>query len=172
MPKNTTGGNKAKGRANSESERSKKNGRLVEDLVFDLRGHEDFDGKVHIGRVTRKFGNGRFEIFVVEDLKTGPSPRLLNAPLAGRMRGRGKKDVWVDVDTIVILGSTEMGGSLEFEIIGTISPDRVRDIRKVRPDLDARLFLSTATAETDVEGIIFEKEEAKAEDEEIDLDTI
>ena len=170
MPKNTTGGNKAKGRANSESERSKKNGRLVEDLVFDLKVRDALEG-VHIGRVTRKFGNGRFEVFIVEDLKTGPSPRLLNAPLAGRMRGRGKKDVWVDIDTVVILGTTEMGGSLEFEIIGTISPDRIRDIRKVRPDLDARLFLSTATAEVDEECVVFEKEETK-NDEEIDLDTI
>ena len=170
MPKNTTGGNKAKGRANSESERSKKNGRLVEDLMYDLRGNDSLDG-VHIGRVTRKFGNGRFEVLIVEHLKTGSCARLLNAPLAGRMRGKGKKDVWVDVDTIVVLGSTEMGGSLEFEIIGTISPDRVRDIRKVRPDLDARLFLSTASAEADQEGIVFEKEEIKESDE-IDLDTI
>lgn len=171
MPKNTTGGNKAKGRANCESERSKKNGRLVEDLMFDLREEDTVNG-VHIGRVTRKFGNGRFEVFIVEQLKTGPSPRTLNAPLAGRMRGKGKKDVWVDVDTIVILGSTEMSGSLEFEIIGTISPDRVRDIRKVRPDLDARLFLSTATAGADEDGVVFEKDEVKEDDGEIDLDTI
>lgn len=171
MPKNTTGGNKAKGRANSESERSKKNGRLVEDLMYDLRVHDPLSG-VHIGRVTRKFGNGRFEVFIVEQLKTGPCSRILNVPLAGRMRGKGKKDVWVDVDTIVILGSTEMSGSLEFEIIGTISPDRVRDIRKVRPDLDARLFLSTATAEADEEGIVFEKDETKNDDEDLDLDTI
>jgi hypothetical protein len=172
MPKNTTGGNKAKGRANSESERSKKNGRLVEDLVWDLRAHDALEG-VHIGRVTRKFGNGRFEVFIVETLKTGPCPRLLNAPLAGRMRGRGKKDVWVDVDTIVVLGSTEMGGSLEFEIIGTISPDRVRDIRKIRPDLDARLFLSSASADAEAsEAVIFEKDETKDAEDEIDLDTI
>jgi hypothetical protein len=170
MPKNTTGGNKAKGRANSESERSKKNGRLVEDLISDLRSFDALEG-VHIGRITRKFGNGRFEIFIVEKLPSGPCSRLLNAPLAGRMRGRGKKDVWVDIDTIVVVGSTEMGGSLEFEIIGTISPDRIRDIRKIRPDLDPRIFLNSASAEADEECVIFEKDETKKDDE-IDLDAI
>lgn len=166
MPKNITGGNKAKGRANGESERSKKNGRLVEDLFYDLRSGDALNG-VHVGRVTRKFGNGRFEIFIVETLKTGPMPRTLNVPLAGRMRGKGKKDVWVDTDTIVILGSTEMSGSLEYEIIGVINPDRVRDLRTLRPDLDPRLFLSVATADQEEETIVFEKAE-----EDIDIDTI
>lgn len=168
MPKNTTGGNKAKGRANGESVRSSKNTRLIEDLFADLRVEQTLTG-VQIGRVTRKFGNGRFEVFIVEQLKTGPTARTLNAPLAGRMRGKGKKDVWVDVDTLVILGSTDMAGSLEYEIIGMIPRERSRDLRAFRPDLDARIFAVSATADEE-EGIVFEKNED--EEKEVDIDTI
>lgn len=168
MPKNTTGGNKAKGRANGVSVRATKNTRLIEDLFADMR-IEDIVAGVHVGRVTRKFGNGRFEVFIVEQLATGPTSRTLNAPLAGRMRGKGKKDVWVDVDTLVILGSTDMGGSLEYEIIGMIPRERTRDLRTLRPDLDARIFATTSTAADD-DCVIFEKNDD--EDKEVNIDAI
>lgn len=165
MPKNITGGNKSRSNANGESDRSKKNKRLVGDLLSDFMEGDKLEG-VHVGRVMRKFGNGRMEVFYIEKTPAGPLVRLVNCPLAGRMRGRGKKDVWVDVGTVVIIGGTGMGGSLEFEIIGVLNHDQCRELRKVVPDMDPRIF--TAGAEpTEENNVIFEKEE-----EEIDLDTI
>lgn len=165
MPKNITGGNKSRSNANGESDRSKKNKRLVGDLLLDITGGDTMEG-IHVGRVTRKFGNGRMEVFYIEKTPAGPLVRLANCPLAGRMRGRGKKDVWVDVGTVVILGGTGMGGSLEFEIIGVLNHDQCRELRKVVPDMDPRIF--AAGAETTENNVLFEKEE----EEEIDLDTI
>lgn len=165
MPKNITGGNKSRSNANGESDRSKKNKRLVGNLLSDFIDEDKLED-VYVGRVTRKFGNGRMEVFYIEQTPAGPLVRLVNCPLAGRMRGRGKKDVWVDVGSVVIMGGTGMGGSLEFEIIGVLNHDQCRELRKVAPDIDPRIF--SAAAEPTENTVLFEKEE----EEEIDLDTI
>ena len=169
MPKNLTGGNKSRSNANGESDRSKKNKRLVGDLLSDFLEGDKMEG-IQVGRVTRKFGNGRMEVFYIEQTLAGPLVRLVNSPLAGRMRGRGKKDVWVDIGSVVILGSTGMDGSLEYEIIGVLNHDQCRELRKVVPDMDDRIF--TGATETKDINVIFEKEKKEEDEEEINLDTI
>lgn len=165
MPKNLTGGNKAKGRANGESDKLKKNRRLIDDLFSDLQIGDDLSG-VHIGRVTKKFGFGRMEVFYVEDTGTGPQSKLLNCPIRGGMRGKGKKDVWIDIDSIVVMATTGIPGSSEFEIIAVLSQDQCRHLKQIKPDLDPRILLKETTDADDA--IVFEKEEEK----DIDIDTI
>lgn len=166
MPKNLTGGNKAKGRANGESDKSKKNRRLIDDLFSDLQLGDDLSG-IHIGRVTKKFGFGRMEVFYIENTPSGPQSKLLNCPLRGGMRGKGKKDVWVDIDSIVVMATTGVPGSSEFEIIAVLTPDQCRHLKHIKPDLDARILMKE-NSETD-DAIVFEKEE---EEKDINIDTI
>lgn len=169
MPKNLTGGNKAKGRSNGESDKLKKNRRLVDDLFSDLQLDEDLSG-VHIGRVTKKFGFGRMEVFFMEPCPSGPQPKLLNCPLRGGMRGKGKKDVWVDADSIVVLGTTGVPGSSEYEIIAVLTQEQCRHLKRIKPDTDPRI-LNKDIAESD-EGFEFDKDDKTKEEIEIDIDTI
>ena len=169
MPKNLTGGNKAKGRANGESDKLKKNRRLIEDLFADLQVGEDLTG-VHVGRVTKKFGFGRMEVFYVEDTKAGPQIQMLNCPLRGGMRGKGKKDVWVDIDSVVVLGNTGVPGSSEYEIIAVLTPDQCRHLSKINPSIDKRIL---AKENNDADELFeFGKDKKKADEDEIDLETI
>lgn len=171
MPKNTAGGNKAKGMRNSESAKAGRNRRTIEDLLSDCSEGEALKDIV-IGRCTKKFGHGRMEVFFMDETpKTGPQPVLANIPLSGRLRGKGRKDVWVDIDTIVLIARTEFTGDHAYEIIAVIPADYHRDLRRLRPDLDARIFEKggSASAESKEEGFEFDGEE---KDEDVDVDAI
>ena len=61
MPRNFTGGKGHRSGQNSESAALNKNKKLFEDFIDDIRKGEDLDG-IFIGRVTRKFGDGRTEV--------------------------------------------------------------------------------------------------------------
>jgi hypothetical protein len=65
---------------------------------------------------------------------------LIQAPLRGGLRGKGKKTVWVDIDSLVVLAETELGGKTH-EIIAVMSPEQVSQYRKVVPGADPRLFV-------------------------------
>ena len=170
MPKNLTGGNKAKGFKNRESAKSIRNRTIIEDLVYDYIVGGDTDG-VHVGRVTKKFGSGRMEAFFVEPATdTTPSrERVINCPLSSRMRGGyAKKDVWVDVDSVVILTATGFKGNSEYEIVAVLNHEQCASLRDSGTELDPRIFAKPTTADEE-EGVIFEKEGAEAE---VDIDRI
>jgi hypothetical protein len=91
---------------------------------------------------------------------------LLQAPLRGGMRGKGKKSVWVDIGSLVIIADTELGGKTH-EIIAVMTSEQVARYRKIKPDADARLFIKDASAEEEVKDeILFE------EDDEVNVDAI
>jgi hypothetical protein len=125
MPKNTQGGSKHKKGSNSESSTSMKNKKLFNNLLADVRDDEDIDG-ILVGRVMRKLGDGRMEVdFIKNDrLKTE------KARMKGSIRGRGKKDAWVDVGSYVILNETGVDGALALEIVMPLNPDQVKVLKK------------------------------------------
>jgi hypothetical protein len=91
---------------------------------------------------------------------------LFQAPLRGGMRGKGKKSVWVDIGSVVIIAETELGGKTH-EIIAVMTQEQLARLRKIKPDADARLFIKDATSESDKKDeILFE------EDEEVNVDDI
>ena len=86
---------------------------------------------------------------------------MLQAPLRGGMRGKGKKSVWVDIGSLVIVAETDLGGKTH-EIVAVMTPEQVARYRKIKPNADARLFLKDASAEADAKGeIVFEEDEAE-----------
>jgi hypothetical protein len=160
MPKNTQGGSKHKKGSNSESSTLKKNRKLFDNLLSDIYGEEDIDG-IHIGRVSKKLGDGRMEVEYFENDRL----ETVRAPMKGSIRGRGKKDAWVDVGSFVILNETGVTGTMAFEIVMPLGPLQVTKLRK--EGLVHELFFEKTTTGEEIE---FEAPEKK--EEEINIDTI
>ena len=102
----------------------------------------------------------------------------VRAPMKGSIRGRGKKDAWVDVGSYVVLNETGLTGSMSHEIVMPLSAVQVAHLRK-EGVMDERLFEKTNTENGEADGIEFETvvEEKKEEEkekpaQEIDIDTI
>jgi hypothetical protein len=187
MPRNTTGGSGHKAQRNSEGSKARHNREFIDDLLDDYRKGEAIHD-VHVGRVLRRMGCGRMEVFYTktvvdthdEDMlamdpgapRRPPKIRTVDVqqiiPMRGGLRGKAKKTVWVDIDSLVMIAETGLSGTTH-EIIAVFSADQVARYRKLKPDADERLFLKGgAEGGEDQGGIVFE---AGGEDE-IDVDDI
>ena len=187
MPRNVTGGSGHKAQRNSEGSKARNNRCLVDDLLDDIRNGETVND-VHVARVTKRMGSGRMEVFyleeVVEEKKsdnwlTGEKSvtrkveqRVVQqiVPMRGGLRGKGKKTVWVDLDSLVMIAETGLAG-MTHEIVAVFSPEQVARLRKLKPDMDERYFLKGTTDTTSKQDAGFEFEDVK-EDEEVDVDNI
>lgn len=136
MPGQKNSGSKGRKRETGVATR---HNRLVADLMDDLRNQLKLDG-VHIGRVTKKLGNGRVDVFYVsmekektfdeegeEVEKLAPRPYEKQAIIKGSFRGRGKHSVWVEQGGIVVLNDTGIG---IMEIVGILSQEQLNAIAK------------------------------------------
>ena len=171
MPRNVTGGSGHRSQRNSESNRTKSNNKIIDSLIEDI-ATESPDG-VHIGRVMRRLGAGFMEVFYTKSVtienKERKEDTLVRAPLKGGMRGRNKKDVWVDVGSVVVLADTGLGGT-PWKIVGVLNDAQIARYRAVCPDADHRLFIKATTDEVSAEGGIEFTEDV--EDEDVDVDDI
>lgn len=159
MPRNTTGGSGHKSQKNSEGNKARNN-RLKGDALLDDIVEEASTAGVLIGKVTRRLGCGRMEIAYFNN---NGEAFMLQAPLKGGMRGKGKKSVWVDIGSLVLVAETDLGGKTH-EIFAVMTLEQVARYRKIKPDADARLFLKDASAEVESkEEIIFEEEEVNVD---------
>jgi hypothetical protein len=174
MPKNMTGG-KHKGRKNGEGSTGKKNRTMVEDFIDDLRTEGKVEG-VHVGRVLRRCGDGRMEVFYVDGLK----PMTVNSPIKGSLSGRGKSQAFIEVGSIVLVASTGLSGSISHEIIAVMTGEQVDMIRK-EVELDMRILARETDSaaliqnKLEEEGFEFDYSEsaaAQAEVPDVDIDTI
>jgi len=186
MPRNTTGGSGHKAQRNSEGSKARNNRCLVDDLLDDIRNGEDVRD-VHVARVTKRMGSGRMEVFYLEEVvdekkkddwmlgekSSKVEQRVVQqiVPMRGGLRGKGKKTVWVDLDSLVMIAETGLAGTTH-EIVAVFSPEQVARLRKLKPDMDERLFLKGNTDATAKQDAGFEFEEAEKEDDEIDVDNI
>lgn len=163
MTKNTTGG---KGHKSQKSENPKavKNRRLADLWVSDM-GNKFPEGTL-LGRVTKRLGNGRMEVFAQDENKK--FHEALNIPLRGGMTGRSKSSCWVDVGKLVLIYATNLVGT-PYEIFAVLEPQQVSALKKIET-LDARFFIpmNSETVEEDA-GYEFESGD---DDEEVDIDTI
>ena len=169
MPRNMTGGSGHRSQRNSESNKTKANNSLNDALLDDLLNGEKTDG-VHVARVMRRLGSGMMECFFVVEEEIGgkkrPVDKLVHAPLRGGMRGRGKKDVWTDVGSVVLLANTGLGGT-PWKIVSVFTDRHIARYQELRPDADKRIFARASTdAPTEEGGIEF------VEDDEVDVDDI
>lgn len=162
MPKNFTGGKGHRSGQNSESGASVKNKRLFDDLLSDIRSNEDLSG-VYVGRVIRKLGDGRTEVVYFNEGRQ----ETVQAIIKGSLRGRGKRDAFVDLNSIVMLVHLGLDSGTTYEIMNVFTPEQIH-ILKRELDLDDRLFVNTA--ERKDEAFEFEREEDEID--EIDVDKI
>ena len=170
MPRNTAGGSGHKAQRNSEGSKARNNRTLIDDYLDDVRNEESTKG-VYIGRILRRMGSGRMQVFYIGEDKTAKEQIIV---MRGGLRGKAKKTVWVDVDSVVLIAETGLAG-MTHEIVGVFSDSQVSLFRKYNPTADPRLFLKTAptgeqTKQEDDD--LFETAETSSEDEEVDVDDI
>ena len=138
---------------------------MFENILSDLQD-EDLDG-VHFGKVVRKLGEGRMEVIFIADERL----ETVRAPMKGSIRGRGKKDAWVDVGSYVVLNETGLTGSMSHETVMPLSPVQIAQLRK-EGVMDERLFEKTNTEGGEGDGIEFETVAEEKPAQEIDINTI
>lgn len=168
MPRNLTGGSAHRSQRNSESSKEKKNRGLV-DALFDDYSNGEHPAGVFIGRVVKRMGNGRMDVLYLDESLTPPTFQQKIIPLRGSLTGKGKKDVWIDVDSVIVIHETGLGNA-SHEIVAVLTEQHQRQLKKLRKDLDGRLFQKSNDTTIQEEGFEFEAE-AK-ETEEVDVDTI
>ena len=163
MPRNTTGGSGHKAQSNSESSKAKNNRELIDTLLDDYANHENTNG-VYVARITKRMGSGRMEVFYIDERKQDKQQIIA---LRGGLRGKGKKSVWVDVDSLVVVAETGLSGTTH-EIVAVFSEAQITRFKKVVPTADPRLFIrGTSDTKDGDDGFEFERH-----DEEIDIDAI
>jgi hypothetical protein len=177
MPGQKNAGNKGR---KKESMVAIRHNNLVADFMNDLSKDEDLSG-VHIGRVTRKLGNGRVEVMYVamEKEKTfnrngdeieedSPVSHTVQAIIKGSFRGRGKHSVWVEQGGIVVLNDTGLG---IFEVSAVLTQDQLNKIAKTS-FVDSRILTpaSADSEEANNSGVVFTND--VDEKDELDIDKI
>jgi len=162
MPKNTSGGSKHKKGSNSESSTLRKARKLFDNILADVKDG-DLPESLHIGKVQKKLGQGRMEVDYIHEERL----HTVKALVRGSLSGRGKKDAFVDVGSIVVVVETGMDVGVTHEIMGVLNPQQVKDLGK-EMDLDPRLFQSE-TGDGQADGIEFE---TVTEIPEIDIDNV
>lgn len=171
MPRNMTGGSGHKAQRNSESSKARANRTIVDNLLDDYREGMNTDG-VYVGRVLRRMGCGRMEVFYTytdynEEEGRHKVEMTQIMPMRGGLRGKGKKDVWVDPGNLVVIAATGLAQTTH-EIVAVFTPAQISRLRKAKPDLDARLFAQEGGADgQEDDGIVIEED-----DEEVNVEDI
>lgn len=175
MPPQKNSGNK-KGRRDTGA--SVKNRKFIGDLMSDLRQNNHVED-VYLGRVTRKLGNGRVEVFYVAKEKEKTFDHDGNdvekdvyksyekqATIKGSFRGRGKHSVWIDVGTAVVVADVGLG---QLTIMAVLTREQLQDMAKTSYIDERILKEGTIDGNTkDDSGIVFEKSEDEISDGDID----
>jgi len=118
-------------------------------------------------------GSGRMEVFytTVEISAEEGQHKVEHTqimPMRGGLRGKGKKDVWVDPGSLVVIAETGLAGTTH-EIVAVFTGAQSARLRRVKSDLDPRLFVQEpgATGEDDEAYVIAEDSE-----EDVNVDEI
>jgi hypothetical protein len=138
--------------------------KMLDDLMDEAQrpGSVQFDG-AFVGRVMRRLGDGRMEIFYTDKEtiqgKERVVDKLIQAPIRGGMRGRGKKDVWIDVGSVVLFEETGLGGMATHRILSVFTEVQTARYKSIVKDADPRLFIKAANDVPDTGGIEFDETE-------------
>lgn len=126
--------------------------------IFDFLHKEDdnvLPKGIHIAKVIHKFGNGRVEVFYVEkEVETfeGNDGGTIEkeqtrtyekqAIIRGTFRGRGKREVWIDIGTNVVVQE-----NLDIlEVIAVLSRDQLRQLSD-QIFIDKRVLATEGTSQ-------------------------
>jgi hypothetical protein len=168
MPPQKNSGTKAQKR---ESGTTKKNNRFVNDLLSDLMNGEDMND-IYVARISKKFGNGRFEIeyYTKDGVTNQTALHTKQAIIPGRFRGKGKHAVWIDVGSVVALGDAGVGA--ELTVMAVLTRQQLKEIGKSMY-IDERIMNSDSTnSEQAEDGFEFQEEKPEEELKDDDIDHI
>ena len=131
-----------KGVAGRESGCTKKNNKFIKDFLTDLHKEGEV-ADVHIARVMKMMGNGRVEIFYVLADGKGISGQ---AVIRGLFRGKGKRDAWIDVGSVVAVDVQNLG---DITIVAVLSREQIHQLEK-EMELDPRILAKESTNTEDL----------------------
>jgi len=161
MPRNLTGGSGHKARSNTEHPKAVSNRRLINDYLDDCKKNDVSEG-IYVGRVLRKLGSGRLEVFYTKKEKGRIKEVTENMPLDVSLK-RSLYAVPIEMDVVVLLTETGLGGR-EREIIGAFNPEQIQKYKEICPDADHRIFLKSGEQEEDSgAGIMFDRSDEPEE---------
>ena len=108
MPRNTTGGSGHKAQRNSEGSKARHNREFIDMLLDDYRKQEKTDG-VYVGRILRRMGSGRMEVFYIKPVvETGDVETLAyGVPQATKIRMEPTQQIMPMTHTVVTPMSTD-----------------------------------------------------------------
>jgi hypothetical protein len=169
MQKNS--GNKGAKRRNDigAGAKNKKEVLKVFDFIKD-QGDEDpiMKAGTYIAKVIRKLGNGQVLVFFVDETE---KPIETRAIIRGSFRGRGKRDVWIDIGSIVVVEESIN----VYEIIALLTREQVKSLSE-NIFIDDRIYSDDPvddlfeTEEQDDDDIIDKRKKRKHARENIPLD--
>lgn len=145
MPRNTTGGSGHRSQANKESNASKKNNGMINDYISDISTEGSCDG-VYVGRIIGKLGDGRFNVFYLDKTET---PTFRPIIVRGAFTGRGKRDCFLDIGSIVLVAETGLAGGMSHTILAQFDDAQVSKLNKIKK-LDERLTAKNVIDEKDL----------------------
>jgi hypothetical protein len=151
MVKNTTGG-KGHRSQRADDPKAAKNRKLVDEWIHDMGN--TFPTGTLIGRIVKRLGNGRMEVFAQDEHKKIHA--ALNVPLRGGMTGRAKRSMWVDVGKLVLIAETGLGVKTH-EIFAVLEPGHTEYIKRF--GFDPRFFAAVDAPEGEDAGFEFTVEE-------------
>lgn len=154
MPPQKNSANRAK-KTHRESGATVKSRREAETI---LKNIGDLDENKHICRVVKNFGNGRVEVFYVKQVKNRIEDFTGQATIRGSFRGKGKRDVWIDIGSFVVV---EENLNI-LEVVAILSRQDMKEI--VSLDNTYKKVLYGDTSEENEAGIEFD-ESSDNEDE-------
>lgn len=152
MQKNS--GNKGAKRRNDigASAKNKKEVLKVFEFVKD-QGDEDpiMKAGTYVAKVLRKLGNGQVLIFFIDETD---KPIETRAIIRGSFRGRGKRDVWIDIGSIVVVEENIN----VYEIVALLSREQIKSLAE-------HIFIDDRIYSDDPVDDMFEIEEQEENDE-------
>lgn len=121
-----------------------KNSRFIQSYLDDIHkeGHAE---DVYVARVISRLGNGRMDVFYLDATKC---PQTTQAIIRGSFRGKGKRSVWIDVGSIIMIADSGIPGSAEFEIMAILDQNDLNNLKR-EITVDPRI-LDTANVDKDI----------------------
>lgn len=149
MPLQKNSNNK---KARKQTGADRKNRSFISDFLSDIKAGEDLKD-IHVGKVAKKLGDGRIEVFYVKQKENGDTEsHTVQVRIPGTFRGRGKHSVWIETGSPVIISIDEsIDGT---ELLAVLKRDQLEDIAE-EIFVDNRI-LNNTDREEDESGIVFD----------------
>ena len=103
-----------------------KNARFIQAYLDDIRRNQSTEN-VYVARIIARLGDGRMDAFYLDENKR---PQTTQVVIRGSFRSKGKRSVWIEIGSIVIIASSGIPGSAEFGIMAILSQDDLNSLKR------------------------------------------